>query len=201
MKKLLQEVMEEIRLTEKRLAKDVKIFGKHSILSYFEKPDIGYRDGDRDSKFDRALAAKEMESKYQAYTDLVVKLAILKEARDRANMTTMLDIEWKGHKYSIYQALLLKRSLAQHIQELYGQIESCKRRQKDANIHYINSSLGGGRKGDVSSEVETFPMLNLKEIDKEAKEFDELLSKIDAKISIANATTEVEIGEIYGNNA
>lgn len=191
--KLLQEVMEEIKMTEKQLTKDADIFAKYSVITEFEKPSIGKDDNDRNAKFSRDTAASVMQSKYQSYMDRCYRLAQLKKARDIANMQTTINLESNGHKLSIYDAILLKRSIATHINRAYRAIEDCKERAEGSNKSYVNNSIGGGRKGNVSSEVETYPLLPLTAIEKQATDFTELLSQIDAQISIANAIAKVNI--------
>jgi len=190
---LLQDIMEEIRLVEKRLRKDVNIFSQYSAIVEFEKPTIGKKDGDSANKFDLKTAEQTMKSKLQSYKDLVKRLAELKKARDNANMNIELPLEYNGKKLTIYDAIQLKRCLSSYINKLYASINICKNRVEQKNESIVDGRLMGQSKGSASADIDVYPLLPLKELEKEEKEYEELLSKIDSAITVANATQEIEI--------
>jgi len=192
--KLLQEVMEEIRLTEKKLGKALPQFENYSIITHVDRPTIGYPDKDKTKKFDPNLAEEKMKSELQSYRDLVRRLAILKRTRDEANIVTKLPIKWDDQDITIYDAIQLKRSIAIHMRNLYNRIEKCKCEVEAKSGNTYSLRLTAGKSQD-KGDIELINLLPIKQLEEESKKFDEMMSNIEAKITIANSTTKVDVPE------
>jgi len=193
MEMTLQELMEEIRLTEKKIAGMVPTFKMFSALAGTERAAIGYDTTLSGAKFDKELAKTRVRADYQSYRDLVKRLGRLKEIRDEANMRTQICIA--GEETTIYRALLYKRVLKDYLNHLFTAVEEGIRRAETTQNKTLGDRSTAGKVGVPGDpDLQLTVLVDHEKYVKDKTQHEEMLAKIDAAITVANVKTIVKIG-------
>lgn len=192
----LQELMEEIKITEKKLNKKTMFLIDHSHLTFSARPQIGMVDKENGEKpaYSYNQAKNKVQSELQSFDDLIKRLAVLKRIRDDANRnnTVYISVEDKEDiSMTIYDAIVYKNSIHGWYDTLINKVETVRSHIQRQNVSEINSNPNP--ESLVSTEPQYLIDSNLYDEIREKAHI--LIQRIDVAITIANVKTIVEVPE------
>lgn len=166
----LIEAMKKLKVIEKKVAKNKESIQSYASLPSNEKP-----------IFETEAKQKvEVKALIQANTDLTTEYLKLKNAIDRTNLDTT--VEMGGVKYSITDLLVIKRKTAQLMIGTYNALND--------NAANNRMSRGGYATNDGKS-VYTVRYFDEVEKNNGLMKWNDLYDNVDSRLEVINATTDV----------
>ena len=181
---LIQEGLSKLKTIRKRMQDirgDVREF---SVWNSKIKHPWGIKGGNQD--YNIKEAEQVARSKIQSYHDLKNEFLRIKTAIDRTNIQTKITVA--GKEFTLHEAILYKREVAEMLQELVGNYEHCALKVK-RDVDRENEKDNVSVKSDV---IYLFPS---DEVEKTRKFINEFLEEVDGKMQIANATVNLIFDE------
>jgi hypothetical protein len=165
----LIEAMKKIKVIEKKMAKNMEQIQNYASLPSNEKPYFENEEKQR----------KEVKSLIQANNDLLIEYLKIKNAIDKTNLESKIEIG--GIQYSLTDLLVIKRKLAQFMIKTYNSLND-------------NHAQGKMRNSFNSSDGKTIHIVRFyDETDKNngLTKWTDLYDNIDSRLEVINATTEL----------
>ncbi|HUX08323.1 MAG TPA: hypothetical protein VMX35_13540 [Acidobacteriota bacterium] len=170
----LIEAMKELRLIHKRMSRNTDDITMYASLPSTEKPHFGSDEEQR----------KEVISKVQANLDLFKRYLQLKRRIELTNLSTIIEIDAK--KYSLAELLVIRGArqglgLGEYILDTFRAMND-----ENAETRMRNAAPGPG--GERPHTVRFYDERKKNEL---LREWDDFIDKIDGKLEVVNATTDI----------
>lgn len=163
----LIEAMKQLKVIEKRMAKNVQQITKYASIPSNEKSPFGTEDQQK----------KEVRSLLQSNNDLTKEYLRLKNCIDRTNLNTTIQID--GISYTLVDLLTLKRKLANGMINTYEAL----------NDSYSISKIRGIYNQDKS--VTTVYLYDEEDKNNNIRKWQDLADNIESRLEVINATTDL----------
>ena len=162
------EALKEVKLVEKRIAKNCESISQYASVLSNEKPAF-------DSEEEQRAMVKQL---IQANMDLTTQYLRLKKNIEFTNLSTI--VELAGKKYSIFELIHLRRKAGEFILRTFSCLTETASEQKRARFFAA-----------AGQDVKVNRMFNESDKMKSLNEWQEFIEKIDGKLEVVNATTEI----------
>jgi predicted nucleic acid-binding Zn-ribbon protein len=163
------EAMKELKLIEKKIARNTDSIQKYSAQLSNERPYFTTPEAQ----------SKEIRSLVQANGDLIDNYIALKGKIERTNLE--ITIEMDGRKYSLSELLVLKRKLAGLMAKTYEAMNDNSAKQSERLIMRSGS--------DKEIRVERF--YDEREKMEGLRKWQDFVDNIDSRLEVINATTDI----------
>jgi len=163
------EALKKLKLIEKKMDDNIRKIEQYSSTVSTERPFYG----------DEKAQQKEVEGLVQANTDLVKEYLATKRLIEKTNL--VVTAEFGGQTYSLADLLVLKRRLGEKLIQSYNALST---RYADSRIRMAPPEVDGKKAQVVRLYDENKKNTNLAFLM-------ELMSNIDARLEVINATTDV----------
>lgn len=134
-------------------------------------------------EYSKKEAEKKMKSKQQKYIDLIKRYNELKIAIMKTNLETYIEVD--DVKMSIAEAIIMKNQGVNQRQTFVQSIEQSKRQARQDVEYWNRDNPNSEKKADV------WYLVNQEEIEKIGDFVNTFIEEVDAKLQIANATTDI----------
>ncbi len=163
------EGIKKLKLIEKKIDDNTRKIEMYSSMVSTERPFFE----------DEKTQKKEVEALIQSNNDLVLEYLKLKRRIEQTNLT--VTAEFDGIKYTLSDLLVMKRRLGNKLIETYSALNT---RHADGRIRQAPAEMDGKKAQVVRMYDENKKNENLQRLM-------ELVSNIDARLEVVNATTDL----------
>jgi hypothetical protein len=136
-------------------------------------------------------SAQAIVSEFQSLTDLEKNLVDIRTAIQKKNLTTILTLE--GRSQSIAEWLIWRREISGGVSTFYTKLAAVISASRTAHERDMKTASSSTVEGQRVKESNIVVNLNELQLAKDSEQFGVILGSLDAKLSIFNATTTIEL--------